>query len=95
MLKLHLLESRILFAQVGDVARGHFAGRVPDQPFLPGLEKLLAPAVVEIWVQAFAMAQRRDAFLAPSASGYEDSATDSRLRQGIHCPVDWLGIPAV
>ena len=39
----------------------------PDQTFLPGFEELLAPPIVEIRIEAFATAQRRDTLFAPQA----------------------------
>ena len=40
---------------------------VPDQPLLPGFEELFAPAVIQIWIQAFAATERDNALLAPQA----------------------------
>ena len=37
---------------------------IPNQPFLPGFEELLAPPVVEIRVQALAATERRNALFA-------------------------------
>ena len=62
-----MLEPAILGSQVCHVRRRRLAGRVADQPLLPSVEKLLAPPVVEIRVQPFATAQRRDALFAPQA----------------------------
>ena len=43
-----LLQARVFFPEIGDLRRGRFTARVADQSFLPGLEKLLAPAVIQI-----------------------------------------------
>ena len=68
----NLLELAVFSAQVLDFRRRRFACRIAQQPLLPGLEELLAPAVIEIRRYPFAAAERREALLrksklAPSA----------------------------
>ena len=57
----NLLELAVFSAQVLDFRRRRFACRIAQQPLLPGLEELLAPAVIEIRRYPFAAAERRDA----------------------------------
>src|SRR5689334_22136659 len=52
-----VLEPRILIPQPPHLGRRRLPRRVPEQPLLPGLEELLAPAVIEIRRQALAATQ--------------------------------------
>ena len=56
---------------VDHVGRRGLAGGVPDQPCLAGFQELLAPAVIQIGVQAFAATQGGNALL--DAQALEDN----------------------
>src|SRR5262245_51322278 len=57
-----LLESRVFLPQRHHFARRRLTADIPHEPFLTRLEKLFAPAVVQIGRQALFSAQRNDAF---------------------------------
>ena len=52
-------------AQPADVATAGLALSIPGQPLFPRFQKLLAPAVLQILVQAFVAAQLRDTVFPP------------------------------
>ena len=61
----HFLQLAILASQVLDFVAGGFPDRISSQLFLPRLEKVLAPSVIQVPGDAFAPTQVRDALLAP------------------------------
>src|SRR5262249_25157985 len=63
----YLLERSVLVAQRLHFRRRRFACRVSQQPLLACLEKLLAPAVVQVRRQSLAPTEFCDAFLASQA----------------------------
>ena len=66
-LRHDLLELADVLPQLGHFIRRRLARGVPEQPLLPGFEKLLAPPVVEVRIQPFPPTQRRDAFFTPQS----------------------------
>jgi len=60
----HLLQLGDVFPHIGDLRRRRLTRGVTEQSLLAGLEKLLAPPIVEIRVETFAATQRRDALFA-------------------------------
>ena len=59
----NFLQLAILASQVFDFVSGGFSDCVASQLFLAGLEKVLAPSVVEVGCDAFSSTQIGDALL--------------------------------
>ena len=62
-----MLRPAVLLPQVTDFGRRRLAGGIAHEPLLPGLEKLLAPPVGQIRIQAVATTEGRNALLVPQA----------------------------
>ena len=65
-----LIEARFL-AQLTDVGTARLAIRIPDQTLFPRFQKLFAPPVILILVQALTPAQLRDTIFATYASQHD------------------------
>jgi hypothetical protein len=57
--------------EISDFTRARLSLRVSQQALLARFEKLFAPAIVEVGRDAFAAAQRGNAFLAPQALDHD------------------------
>src|SRR3954469_15606975 len=64
------LELTRLGTQPLDLITGGFANRVTRESLLPGLQKLLRPAVIQVLVDAFLAAQLGNAVLATKAGDH-------------------------
>ena len=63
----HLRQLGHILAQRADLARRGLSRGIAEQPFLAGLEKLLAPPGVEVRIEPFAATQGREALDAPQS----------------------------
>ncbi len=67
----HLLQLAVLGAEILDLITGRLPDRVTGQLLLACLQKLLAPAVVEVRRDALSATQLRDALIPPQPFEYD------------------------